>query len=105
VGRLAFFAFCYWFCSPFSDVWLNGDHLEVRDGSRLESVPLAAIREIEFFRYGRNGPFVRLYIALGAGSSRMIAFFPVDNTGFIRDDSKIVEELRGLVKSARDGRR
>ena len=101
----------YRHASEFHEVWLNGDQLEIRHGRESESVPLAAVTRIEYRRFWyREGASVALHLVNGGDTLRVIRFFPAD-VSVIADslagrrrvkESRIVDELRRLVHSARE---
>src|SRR5690349_23764685 len=101
------------YASEFHEVWLNGDRLEIRHGHESESVPLAAVTRIEYGRYdSRDAASVRLHFVSDGDTPREVRFFPAD-VSVIADSlaiftggrrvkkSRVVDELRRLVQSAR----
>ena len=104
----------YRYVSEFHEVWLNGDRLEIRHGRESESVPLAAVTRIEYGRYdSRDAAAVTLHFVSGEDTRREVRFFPADvsvmadslavfNGGRRVKESRVVDELRRLVHSARE---
>jgi hypothetical protein len=118
LGLAALLAFgarsVYHYASEFREVWLNDDRLELRRGDEVESVPLAAVRKIDYRRFdSREAASVTLQIASRADTVREVRFFPADvsmtadilaffDGGLRFKKSSIVEELRTLVLTARE---
>jgi hypothetical protein len=103
----------YRYVSEFHEVWLSGDRLEIRHGHESESVPLTAVTRIEYGRYdSRDAASVRLHFVSDGDTPREVRFFPAD-VSVIADSlailtggrrvkaSRVVDELRRLVQSAR----
>ena len=104
----------YRYVAEFHEVWLNGDRVEIRHGRASESVPLAAVTRIEYGRYhSRDAASVRLHFVSGGDTPREVRFFPADvsvmadslaifSGGRRVKESRVVDELRRLVHSAKE---